>query len=151
MPDIEYNRPGRARQYLHRMKHHRNANNNYSKWISNQIEQSTFDAADYGNHQNRPDDPEWLDDNGNLWGFLQDFADVGLDREQFGFFPCPQNVQDRWHGYPIIPFKRDRESNKYNISNNLLDLWMDIRICRSRGRPGVRMSSSAGEVSIERS
>lgn len=128
MPNLEYNREGRKRQYISITKHQRHTINNHSKWVDFQTETRTFDAADYGNHANMAvgdeeiNDNEWCDDNGHLWGFIENFQPVGVDNEQFGFFPAPQNENDRWHGYPIVPFKGH---NKYNISDSLIERWIN--------------------------
>lgn len=119
MTEIRYTRPGRQRQYVSIKKHFSTAKNTHSKWKSVQIERDTFDAADYGNHNKNLGYPPWEDDSGNLWGFLDNFQIIGEDKEQFGFFPIPTNQSDPWHGYPIVPFK------KRKISEKLLKLWID--------------------------
>lgn len=120
MPDREYDRPQGRRQYLSIAKHQRVARNRHSKWIDFPTERSVFDNADNGT-LNQTQGIAWLDDNGNLWGFLSDFSDVGLNGEQFGFFDNPNNVVHRWHGFPIIPFSNPR----YSISDNLLNRWVN--------------------------
>lgn len=119
MPNINYDRENRDRQYISIQKHHRNARNEYSKWFSLELEKDTFDAADYGNHEHREGDESWADDRGNLWGFLENFPDVGTEGEQFGFFQQVRNPTDRWHGFPIIPFQKKR------ISDELLAFWLE--------------------------
>lgn len=123
MPNIEYNRAGRPRQYISIQKHHHTSRwKNASKWISYDIEKDTFDAADYGNHNRTEDDQPWLDDRGNLWGFLNDLIDVGSKGEVFGFFDRPRNISDRWHGYPIFPFAPKA------IPRMLIQHWIDEEI-----------------------
>jgi len=141
--DIPYQRAERARQYVSISKHMKSARNNYSKWVCIPIERQTFDAADYGNHQQLSGElpwvdskgnkwgPEWMDAEGNLWGFLSGFADVGVDGEQFGFFPAPTNQTDPWHGYPIIPFQ------KRKISQELLSLWVEKNYINEDDIPSI--------------
>lgn len=124
MPNIDYIRPQGRPQYLSITKHQSIARNNFSKWISVQIEREVFDNADYGtyDHQNLPNPiVSWTDGNGNMWGFKQGFLTVGLDGEQFGYFENPGNPVLQWHGFPIIPFCQSR----YAISANLLNLWVN--------------------------
>lgn len=127
MPNIPYDRPGRQRQYLSIQKHHRTSRKkNASKWESVIKEKENFDIADFGNFSKTLGNQSWEDDNQNLWGFLPDFEVVGTRGEQFGFFPKPTNTHDRWHGYPIIPFK-----GGHNISSNLLEVWIDQELIDS--------------------
>jgi hypothetical protein len=120
LPDFDVNRPGRARQYKSIQKHHKTSRSpKASKWIDRHRELDTFDVADYGNFTKTPIKNSWEDSNKNLWGFLQNFTIVGTEKEQFGFFPSPPNVNDRWHGYPVIPFKKG-----YEIEKEILDKWV---------------------------
>ncbi|HMG14506.1 MAG TPA: hypothetical protein VK590_03600 [Saprospiraceae bacterium] len=123
MPDIPYNRPGRRRQYLSITKHFFNAVNSYSKWVNVNIDRNTFDYADYGGHTLSPHAVAWIDDAGNLWGFMPNFTVVGTQKEQFGFFPKTINETDEWHGYPVFPFITKR----YNISESLIKRWISER------------------------
>jgi len=124
MANIPYNRPGRQRQYLSITKHQSIANNSHSKWISVSVERLTFDNADYGhfNHNISPPAISWTDITGHMWGFLQNYSEVGMNREQFGYFENPYNSALRWHGFPVIPFSQTR----YCISNTLITLWVDL-------------------------
>ncbi len=122
MADIAYNRAGRQRQYLSTAKHQANAHNNHAKWTSVNIERLVFDNADFGNftHTVNPPSIAWVDNTGNMWGFLQNYGEVGTNREQFGYFENPNNVALQWHGFPVIPFSKSR----YSISNALITLWV---------------------------
>lgn len=122
MADIPYNRPGRQRQYLSTAKHQANAHNRHAKWLNVNIERLAFDNADYGNfnHNVNPPSLSWADDNGNMWGFLQNYEEVGTNREQFGYFENPNHPALQWHGFPVIPFSTSR----YSISNGLIALWV---------------------------
>lgn len=122
MANIVYQRPIGRRKYLSISKHFAHARNGYSKWLDINIERNTFDCADYGNFSHLVSDESWTDSNGNLWGFLQNFPDVGVDGEQFGFFPVTQNTTDEWHGYPIIPFVEKE------LSQELLQSWVDDQV-----------------------
>lgn len=120
MPDREYNRPNRDRQYISIQKHHHTSRNKYgSKWISFEIEKDTFDSADYGNFRKNQVGNSWEDLEGNLWGFLLNIENVGTKGEIFGFFDKPRNITDRWHGYPIFPFA------PRSIPNNLVERWIN--------------------------
>lgn len=122
MANISYNRPGRQRQYLSIAKHQVHANNNHAKWINVNTERQTFDNADYGNfdHSVNPPSLSWIDITGNMWGFLQNYVEVGTAREQFGYFENPNNPALEWHGFPVIPFSKSR----YSISATLINLWV---------------------------
>lgn len=121
MPNINYDRPRRKRQYICTHKHHRTSrNSNANKWISIEKERLTFDHADYGGFIEQDESKSWSDNEENLWGFVENFEDIGTQKEQFGYFPNPQNITDRWHGYPVIPFKKG-----YEISKELLQRWID--------------------------
>ncbi|PGP49039.1 hypothetical protein CN993_00790 [Bacillus thuringiensis] len=121
MPDLDVDRPGRSRQYKSIQKHHHTSQNSKaSKWRDRNSEKDTFDSADYGNFTRTPNQDAWEDSKNNLWGFLSNFSFVGTEKEQFGFFPSPSNEFDRWHGYPIIPFKKG-----YEIEQQLLDRWVE--------------------------
>jgi len=124
VPDIEYDREGRDKQYLSINKHQKNARNGYSKWVSINIEKEVFDNADYGNFTHVVGDIHWADQEGNLWGMHQDYESVGMAKEQFAFFVNPENAQGRWHGYPIVPFS----TGKYAISQELIALWVEKEI-----------------------
>lgn len=126
MADISYNRPGRARQYVSIVKHQRIARNKYAKWKSVDIERVAFDNADYGNfsHSANPPNHSWADSAGNMWGFLQGYEELGVNREQFGYFENPKNSQLQWHGFPVIPFSKSR----YSISDDLIELWVDLGV-----------------------
>lgn len=121
MPDFPYQRNNRTRQYLSIEKHQRTARNDYSKWINMNVERQTFDTADYGDFSLSIGSISWLDSNGNLWGFLEGFPDLGTARQQFGYFENPNNPVLEWHGFPIIPFSKDR----YRINDELLELWVN--------------------------
>lgn len=107
-----YIRNSRQRQYQGLLKHSNNASQNNSRWINYNIEKQTFDNADFGmpnaslNSLAHPVLNSWEDQNQNLWGFhiqANSFQIIGMEKEQFGFFPKPQNSTDNWHGYPIMP------------------------------------------------
>lgn len=119
MPNIDYNRPNKARQYISITKHQSIAVNKYSKWINVAIERAVFDNADNGT-LDQSQGIAWLDSTGNMWGFLQHFAVIGLNGEQFGFFDNPNNPALRWHGFPVIPFSNSR----YSINSELLERWV---------------------------
>jgi hypothetical protein len=121
MPDIPYQRNNRPRQYLSISKHQSTARNNSSKWININVEKQTFDTADYGNFTLSNGSIAWIDANGNLWGFLEGFPYIGTERQQFGYFQNPNNPVLEWHGFPIIPFSKDR----YRISDQLLERWVN--------------------------
>jgi hypothetical protein len=122
MADIAYNRAGRQRQYVSIAKHQANAHNKHAKWTSVNIERLVFDNADFGNfaHSDNPPSLAWVDNTSNMWGFLQNYGEVGTNREQFGYFENPNNAALPWHGFPVIPFSKSR----YSISNALITLWV---------------------------
>jgi len=104
--------------YRSRLKHHRNSRDKHSKWESIPLEIETFDKAEKT--------PIWKDEGEALWGFLKDndkFKKLGTEKQQFGYFPAIINLTDDWHGYPVFPFKE--KNNKYDISEELLTLWVD--------------------------
>ena len=122
MADIPYNRPQGRRQYVSTAKHQAHSTNKHSnKWTSVNIERQVFDIADYGGYDHSNPQVSWTDSNGNMWGFLNGFATVGLNGEQFGYFENPNNEVLQWHGFPIIPFSQSR----YAICNILLTLWVN--------------------------
>lgn len=121
MPDIDYDRPTRPRQYLSINKHQRTATSHYNKWICINTEKQVFDNADYGSISGNGNNDAWLDTKGNLWGFLELFEFVGLDYEQFGYFEDPCNPVLKWHGFPVIPFSESR----YVICDELLLRWVN--------------------------
>ena len=82
------------------------ARNDFAKWIDFSTECTTFDNADYGNFHRNPSTLSWIDSNGNMWGFLQGYADVGTNREQFGYFENPNNYDILWLGFPVISFSQ---------------------------------------------
>ena len=129
MPNILYARPNRARQYLSIEKHQRHANNMHAKWESIPIERQTFDAADYGNHS-RTD--------GELWGVLQNYERVGVDGEQFGFFGRPRNATDAWHGFPVVPFNKHKKGQRYHISIELLNRWVEEHVIDEDDIPTIQ-------------
>ncbi len=121
--DREINR-GARKALLSRSKHQVNGSGHFAKWVSQPIEEATFDAADYGNLTNSEGDTPWISD-GHLWGFQinsDDIVTVGTNNQQFGFFPKTRNITDHWHGYPVIPF--GTRNKKYNISSDLLEKWV---------------------------
>jgi len=59
---------GARKVLLSRSKHQANGSGNFAKWLSQPIEEATFDAADYGNLTKSVGDPSWISD-GHLWGF----------------------------------------------------------------------------------
>jgi hypothetical protein len=120
MPNLPYNRPEGRRQYLSIAKHQFHAANNHSKWLNINIERLVFDNADYGGFNHVNPQLAWSDHNGNLWGLLQNLADVGSQRQQFGYFENPNLPNHQWHGFPIIPFSQSR----YSISDGLLTRWV---------------------------
>lgn len=121
MPDIQYIRPVGRRIYTSTAKHQRHAHNNHSKWVSVPIEQQTFDAADYGNHHQATGNLPWENGDGNFWGFLFNFPEVGTEKQQFGYFVNSNNPVNYWHGYPAIPFSKKR----LFISQELIARWVD--------------------------
>lgn len=115
---------GSRKALLSRSKHQLNGSGNHAKWLSQPIEEATFDSADYGNFTKSNGDVSWISD-GNLWGFQlisNSIQTVGTKHQQFGFFPATRNPTDHWHGYPIIPFSE--KNKKYNISKELLERWV---------------------------
>ncbi len=121
MADIIYNRPVGRPQYICIAKHQLHARNAHSKWLGVPIEKETFDAADYGNHNQTPGNFPWQDNNGNYWGFLNNFPFVGTEKQQFGFFINPNNPNLAWHGYPATPFSKKR----LYVSQELIQRWVD--------------------------
>jgi len=80
MPDINYHRPDRLRQYVSIYKHQFHAAGSWAKWLNVNLEKEIFDHGDYGNFVHSiPANAElinsaaWLDDNGNIWSFQSDF------------------------------------------------------------------------------
>lgn len=134
MPDLPYNRPEGRRRYLSISKHQQHAKNGYAKWKSVPIERSVFDTGDYGNFQLQEGMLAWLDDNQNMWGFLKDHPEVGVDKEQFGFFQNPNNAQLEWHGFPIIPFSQKR----YEIPDHLLTRWVQQGCIAAEDIPAIK-------------
>jgi hypothetical protein len=134
MPDIPYIRPNRTRQYLSISKHQFNSSNNHSKWLSFSIETKTFDTADYGNFTLTVGSISWTDSNGNLWGFLNDFPDLGTSKQQFGYFENPNNLSLSWHGFPIIPFSAAR----YKIDDELLERWVHNGVLDRDDIPAIK-------------
>ena len=120
MPDIPYQRPAGQKRYSSISKHQVHARNRFSKWVSIRIERLTFDTADYGTFNHNTPQPSWMDANGNMWGFMHRFVNVGVDGEQFGYFENPNNPVNHWHGFPVTPFSQKR----YVIDNTLLTLWV---------------------------
>lgn len=121
MPDITYNRPNGRKRYLSIGKHQSVTRNRFSKWISINVERDCFDYADYGNYTKTPNTHlSWTCANGNMWSIKQDRSAIGVDNEQFGFFQCPVNPNDEWHGYPVVPFSQERLS----ICDLLLQRWV---------------------------
>lgn len=117
MPDIIYLRPDGRRKYLSINKHQATTRGKHSKWVSINIEKDLFDYADYGNYTKTPNtNLSWICSKGNMWGIMQDRSSIGTNNQQFGFFQQPVNVNDEWHGYPVIPFSKER----LNIPNDLL-------------------------------
>ncbi|GEM_PF-2923478 len=121
MADIEYPRGEGKKKYLSRSKHMANAHNKYSKWLSVNIERMVFDIADNGSFENPCLEPDpWIDDNRNMWGFLDGLLSIGTKNEQFGYFENPGNPVNHWHGFPIIPFSGTR----YDICPALIRRWI---------------------------
>lgn len=125
MPDRNILTKRRIKTYLSRTKHQIYGSGNFAKWQSQDIEINTFDNADYGTVING-DHFSWECDN-HLWGFIKDnnnnIVTIGTEKQQFGFFPAPQNITDDWHGYPVFPFKE--KNKKYDICKKLLKFWED--------------------------
>lgn len=130
MPDLIYNRPIHRKKYISIHKHQRNTHNTYSKWVSINVEKDIFDYADFGNlkKSENPNDNlnmiSWTCVSGNMWGLQHDYSDVGTEKQQFGFFVRPVNINDEWHGYPMIPFS----NSLYFISDELLIAWAENNI-----------------------
>jgi hypothetical protein len=121
MPDIVYTRPANRKKYISIAKHQTTALNSYSKWLSINIERNLFDYADYGNFNKTANtNLSWTCQSGNMWSLNQDRSSVGTQKEQFGFFQKPSNLNDEWHGYPVIPFSK----NRLNISDSILERWI---------------------------
>lgn len=121
MPDFIYNRPANRKKYLSINKHQATTGGSHSKWLSINVEKDMFDYSDYGNyHKTANQNTSWICSLGNLWAIKEDKSSVGTREEQFGFFQQPVNVNDEWHGYPVIPFSQVR----LNICDNLLKRWV---------------------------
>jgi hypothetical protein len=71
-------------------------------WLNVDLELDTFDAADYGNHQRKPNCAPWKLAGGALIGFLSGFQEIGDDGEQLAIFRGGSNVTDPWHGFPVL-------------------------------------------------
>ena len=134
MPDLEYDRPAGRRRYLSIAKHMRVAQNTHNKWIGINIEREVFDNADYGNFDHQLGFDPWMCDNGTLWGLERNRGDVGMTREQFGYFEPPTNPGGEWHGFPIVPFSRSR----YHISDELLLRWVDDVVLQEDDIPAIK-------------
>lgn len=133
MTDFNVDRQGRQRQYVSIQKHHYTSRNSKAnKWESRSKEEQTFDSADYGNLTKQPAHQSWEDHCTNLWGFINNFEYVGTNREQFGYFPTTQNLQDRWHGYPVIPFKKG-----YEIPRALIERWVNQELLNPDDIPNL--------------
>lgn len=133
MPDLVYNRPANRKKYISSAKHQANAQNPFSKWINMNVERNIFDFADYGNFQKLDNHISWTCTSGNMYGLNQNRDEVGTERQQFGFFQKPSNVDGEWHGFPIIPFSQDR----YNISDALLDRWVNEGVLNVDDVPNI--------------
>lgn len=48
------------------------------------------------------DRSDWFDASGHYWGFHDGGkTELGTQGERICKFPCPSNVTDTWHGYPL--------------------------------------------------
>lgn len=133
MHDIPYIRPNGRKKYISTIKHQRNANNSHNKWNDVRTERNTFDVADYGNFELEEGKLSWINDDGNMYGFLQGFPSVGINSEQFGFFQNPGNPSLEWHGFPIVPFSKSR----YSISKSLFETWVNIGYISEEDIPSI--------------
>lgn len=92
-----------------------------NKWRLKQNEQfEVFRLASEG---------DWYCHRNNCFFSVLDNANeiLGLNYERIGYFEPPVNNIDPWHGYPV-------KSCDYNISEDMLDLWVDNNIINMRTR-----------------
>lgn len=137
MPNLEYIRSVGKKKYLSIEKHQPTASNTHAKWESIAIERDLFDFADFGNFD-KIDDPvkyiEWqCPESLNMWSIGKSKESVGKNKEQFGFFQKPVNVNEPWHGFPIVPFSKSR----YKISERLFNLWVHHDIIAKDDIPSI--------------
>lgn len=143
MMDKRIVRPAGEKPYKSLHKHYHNSADDASKWISRDIEERVFNNADYGSitgekledeDDNGDEVKSWVDSNGNMWGFLMGFDDVGTENQQFGFFDSPVNQNDDWHGFPVLPFTKKR----YRICKELIIRWVRDGLLKEDEIPSLK-------------
>ena len=127
MPNIDLSTRSN-KKYLSISKHQKNARNHHSKWKTIDLEIETFNNGDKGSLDGS-DKESWLCTS-SLWGFCKasnSIKIVGTEKQQFGYFDIPRNTTDHWHGFPVIPFKKQGET-RYDICKSLLDEWVKEKV-----------------------
>ena len=82
------------------------------------------------------DEQDLYDTNNNYWGILeQGQAVIGEKGERISKFPCPTNLQDPWHGYPVFSMDERKRQALPPDFDQLVQQWiLDQVITKEVGR-----------------